>query len=154
MVYLPLASQHLDVKTIGRGGPLQQLLKPDKGTPLFACLSTVAGRSGPAGRNVGQGCCRVSPRRICRRPPYGLHPATNAIRRCLSWVKSCPDNPEVQLPLYTRKRTQVGHRAMSEKCQIRKLTKTCRLPWAPSDSAVAIYAFCNSCIIPYMSDTV
>src|SRR6266446_10676487 len=33
------------------------------------------------------------------------------------WVKSCPDGPEVQLPLYPRKRTQVGHRAMSEKCQ-------------------------------------
>src|SRR5260370_3951494 len=31
--------------------------------------------------------------------------------------KSCPDGPEVQLPLYPRKRTQVGHRAMSEKCQ-------------------------------------
>src|SRR5258705_7476503 len=31
MVYLPLASQHLDVKTIGRGGPLRRLLKPDKG---------------------------------------------------------------------------------------------------------------------------
>src|SRR5258706_6283526 len=36
-----------------------------------------------------------------------------------AWVKSCPDGPEVQLPLYPRKRTQVGHRAMSEKCQIR-----------------------------------
>src|SRR5713101_6917423 len=48
MVYLPLASQHLDVKTIGRGGPLRRLFKPDKWTPLFACMSTVAGRSGPA----------------------------------------------------------------------------------------------------------
>src|SRR5258705_9126843 len=38
MVYLPLASQHLDVKTIGRGGPLRRLLKPDKGRPfLRAC---------------------------------------------------------------------------------------------------------------------
>src|SRR5712672_1458870 len=37
-----------------------------------------------------------------------------------SRVKSCPDGPEVQLPLYPRKRTQVGHRAMSEKCQQRK----------------------------------
>src|SRR5205823_11363329 len=26
--------------------------------------------------------------------------------RCLVWVKSCPDGPEVQLPLYPRKRTQ------------------------------------------------
>src|ERR1700730_16034414 len=46
--HLPLASQHLDVKTIGRGGPLRRLFKPDKWTPLFACMSTVAGRSGPA----------------------------------------------------------------------------------------------------------
>src|SRR5437016_103358 len=35
---------------------------------------------------------------------------------CPLRVKSCPDGPEVQLPLYPRKRTQVGHRAMSEKC--------------------------------------
>ena len=28
-----------------------------------------------------------------------------------------PDGPEIRLPLYPRKRTQVGHRAMSEKCQ-------------------------------------
>src|SRR5260370_42179438 len=48
MVTLPLSSQHLDVKTIGRGGPLRRLFKPDKWTPLFACMSTVAGRSGPA----------------------------------------------------------------------------------------------------------
>jgi hypothetical protein len=38
-------------------------------------------------------------------------------RACPHGVKSCPDSPEVQLPLYTRKRTQLGHRAMSEKCQ-------------------------------------
>src|SRR5258706_11871852 len=38
MVYLPLASQHLDVKTIGRGGPLRRLFKPDKGRSfLRAC---------------------------------------------------------------------------------------------------------------------
>src|SRR6266403_3294621 len=29
-------------------------------------------------------------------------------------VKSCPDSPKDRLPLYTRKRTQLGHRAMSE----------------------------------------
>src|SRR5207247_10438122 len=46
--YLPLASQHLDVKTIGRGGPSQRLFKLHKWTPLFARLSTVGGRSGPA----------------------------------------------------------------------------------------------------------
>src|SRR5258708_2483368 len=33
------------------------------------------------------------------------------------WVKSCPDSPKDRLPLYPRKRTQDGHRAMSEKCQ-------------------------------------
>src|SRR6266404_8660934 len=33
------------------------------------------------------------------------------------WVKSCPDSPEVKLPLYPRNRTQLGHRAMSERCQ-------------------------------------
>src|SRR5258708_35554615 len=27
-------------------------------------------------------------------------------------VRSCPDGPEVRLPLYPRKRTQDGHRAM------------------------------------------
>ena len=47
----------------------------------------------------------------------------NGIKRyqagCLKRVKSFPDGPEVQLPLYPRKRTQVGHRAMSEKCQER-----------------------------------
>jgi len=31
-------------------------------------------------------------------------------------VKSCPDGPEVQLPLCPRKRTQLGHRVRSEKC--------------------------------------
>ena len=36
---------------------------------------------------------------------------------CPSWVKSCPDGPEVRLQLCPRKRTQIGHRAMSEKCQ-------------------------------------
>src|SRR5258706_2958429 len=47
-------------------------------------------------------------------------PETFDQARCLSWVKSCPDGPEVRLPLYPRKRTQDGHRAMSEKCQKRK----------------------------------
>lgn len=37
--------------------------------------------------------------------------------QCPKWVKSCPDDPEVQLPLCTRKRTQIGHRAMSGSCQ-------------------------------------
>src|SRR5207244_8363553 len=33
-------------------------------------------------------------------------------------VKSCPDGPEVRLPLYPRKRTQDGYLAMSVSCQI------------------------------------
>src|SRR5258705_9057466 len=43
---------------------------------------------------------------------------------CMNWVKSCPDGPEVQLPLYPRKRTQVGHRAMPEKCQQRSMRRS------------------------------
>ena len=33
------------------------------------------------------------------------------------WVKTGPDGPEIRLPLYPRKRTQVGHRAMSVSCR-------------------------------------
>ena len=33
-------------------------------------------------------------------------------------VKSCPDSPKDRLPLYTRKRTQLRHRAKSEKCHV------------------------------------
>jgi hypothetical protein len=32
-----------------------------------------------------------------------------------------PDGPEIQLPLFPRMRTQVGHQAMSEKCHERSL---------------------------------
>src|SRR5258705_553878 len=39
--------------------------------------------------------------------------------RCLRWVKNRPDGPEIRLPLYPRKRTQVGHRVRSEMCQQR-----------------------------------
>ena len=38
----------------------------------------------------------------------------------LLWVISGPDGPKVGLPLYPRKRTPGGHRAMSEKCQNQK----------------------------------
>ncbi len=31
-----------------------------------------------------------------------------------------PDSPEIRLPLYPRKRTQVGHQAMSVSCHERK----------------------------------
>src|SRR3982074_1464328 len=83
MLTLPLASQHLDVKTLGRGGPLRRLFKPDKWTPLFACLSTVAGRNGP-GRYVAGTVWLTS-----------AHKRDQV--RCLSWVKSLPDGPEIQL---------------------------------------------------------
>jgi len=36
---------------------------------------------------------------------------------CLVRVKNGLRGPKVGLPLYPRKRTQLGHRAMSEKCQ-------------------------------------
>jgi hypothetical protein len=35
-------------------------------------------------------------------------------------VNSGPNRPETQLPLYARKRTEVGHPAISETCQTRK----------------------------------
>jgi hypothetical protein len=34
-----------------------------------------------------------------------------------SSIKSRPDGPEIQLPLYPSKRTQSGHRTMSVSCQ-------------------------------------
>jgi len=34
-----------------------------------------------------------------------------------SWVINGSNGPEMRLPLYTRKRTQVGHRGMSVSCQ-------------------------------------
>src|SRR6476661_8747651 len=40
-----------------------------------------------------------------------------ALKRSPLRVRSGPDGPKVGLPLYPRKRTPGGHRAMSEKCQ-------------------------------------
>ena len=40
--------------------------------------------------------------------------------RCPNRVKNGPDGPEIRLPLFPRKRTQVGHRAVSVSCQYRK----------------------------------
>jgi hypothetical protein len=37
--------------------------------------------------------------------------------RGMSGVINGPDGPEIGLPLFPRKRTQVGHHGMSEKCQ-------------------------------------
>src|SRR5258705_8263015 len=74
MVYLPLASQHLDVKTIGRGGPLRRLFKPPKWTPLFACLSTDAGDC----RTGVLSCFSISQDLSDKsQAPYDLHPATS-----------------------------------------------------------------------------
>jgi hypothetical protein len=36
------------------------------------------------------------------------------------WVINGPDGPEIRLPLFPRKRTQVGHRSMSGSCHNRK----------------------------------
>jgi hypothetical protein len=49
------------------------------------------------------------------KPVPGPHHA-----RFPKWVKSCPDWSEVRLPLHPRKRTQLGHHAMSEKCGSQK----------------------------------
>jgi hypothetical protein len=59
--------------------------------------------------------------------PKGLRDDQRETRPCPSWVKSWPDSPEVQLPLCSRKRTQVGHRAMSGSCQ-RKSRRPIRPP--------------------------
>src|SRR5712672_2693878 len=69
--------------------------------------------SSKANEETQQNCDRTARKKWCR-------PTSDTTGRCPSWVKSCPDGPEVQLPLYPRKRAQVGHRAMSEKCQQRK----------------------------------
>ncbi len=42
--------------------------------------------------------------------------AAKFVGQCLRWVINRPDGPEIRRPLYPRKRTQVGHRAMSEMC--------------------------------------
>src|SRR6266481_7676327 len=47
-------------------------------------------------------------------------PETFDQARCLCWVINGPDGPEIRLPLFPRKRTQVGHRAMSGSCHERK----------------------------------
>src|SRR5258706_15027975 len=104
MVTLPLASQHLDVKTIGRGGPLRRLFKPDKWTPLFARLSTVAGRSGP-GRNVA-GTVRLTP-----------HKRDQV--RCLSWVIRVGLTLRCSLPVFPNKQTFSRSVGMSQRCQKR-----------------------------------
>src|SRR5258705_5239198 len=86
MVYLPLASQHLDVKTIGRGGLLRRLLKPDKGRPfLRACQRLPVEVAPQVGMSVRGAAVFLRVGYVAGHL-YGLHPATNAIGRCLSWV--------------------------------------------------------------------
>src|SRR5436190_11241044 len=61
--------------------------------------------------------------------------------QCLSWVINGPDGPEIRLPLFPRKRTQVGHRAMSGSCQYRKSKSFDRPMRQPSDWVVWCYNF-------------
>ena len=42
-----------------------------------------------------------------------------------AWVKTGPDGPEIRLPLFPQKRTQVGHRAMSGSCQFQTFGGSC-----------------------------
>ena len=44
------------------------------------------------------------------------------------WVKSRPDGPEIQLPLYPSKRTQSGYRTMSVSCHKQTLAGANLLP--------------------------
>src|SRR5260370_34663117 len=68
---------------------------------------------------------------------------------CPLRVINGPDGPEVRLPLYPRKRTQLGHRAMSEKCQTATLDveaaqRKSRPKGAPSAIAGAIIALSST----------
>src|SRR5258705_11698118 len=75
-------------------------------------------RTCPAAPAFNSQCRRSQTRR--RDAALVSRPKEQATRpRVLLWVKSCPDGPEVRLPLYPRKRTQLGHRAMSDKCHER-----------------------------------
>jgi hypothetical protein len=60
----------------------------------------------------------MPPLEVATRSVAGKREAATWVTRRLR-VKSCPDSPEVQLPLYPRKRAQLGHGGMSEKCQFR-----------------------------------
>src|ERR1700688_1851112 len=78
-------------------------------------------------------------------------------RPSLLWVKSCPDGSEVRLPLCPRKRTQLGHRAMSEKRHERThapqvnsgysiISTACQKCWP----IVMLSDHCNAAIRPHL----
>src|SRR5258708_40013027 len=59
-------------------------------------------------------------RRPCPRRPLSIVPMGHGRAESVSrWVINGPDGPEIGLPLFPQKRTQVGHRAMSVSCQNR-----------------------------------
>src|SRR5258708_10686826 len=93
-------------------------------------LVTQAASQGLSQNEIG--CARISMMarstnapckgRIQMRKTNPLHFFTFGLQRTAGpykWVKSCPDSPKGRLPLYPRKRTQLGHHAMSEKCHFR-----------------------------------
>src|SRR6478752_7293888 len=53
--------------------------------------------------------------RNCTETALGCHVSLTLINGCPLGVINGPGGPEIRLPLFPRKRTQVGHRAMSEK---------------------------------------
>ena len=68
----------------------------------------------------------------CNRSDHNSHQPA-----CPQWVINGPDGPEIRRPLYPRKRTQVGHRAMSEKCHKRTHAPQQSAPYSITRSAVA-----------------
>src|SRR4029077_13880277 len=57
---------------------------------------------------------------------------------CPLWVViNGPDGPEIRLPLFPRRRTQVGHRAMSGSCQKRTRAPLHRKNYSITSSARA-----------------
>src|SRR5258708_35865101 len=93
-------------------------------------LVTQAASQGLSQNEIG--CARISMMarstnapckgRIQMRKTNPLHFFTFGLQRTAgpySWVINGPDGPEIRLPLFHRKRTQVGHRAMSGSCQFR-----------------------------------
>src|SRR5712671_4339719 len=91
-------------------------------------LVTQAASQGLSQNEIG--CARISMMarstnapckgRIQMRKTNPLHFFTFGLQRTAgpySWVINGPDDPEIRLPLFPQKRTQVGHRAMSGSCQ-------------------------------------
>ena len=88
-------------------------------------LVTQAASQGLSENEIG--CARISMMarstntpckgRIQMRKTTPLHFFTFGLQRTAGpykWVINGSDGPEMRLPLYTRKQTQLGHRAMSE----------------------------------------